>query len=92
MFEERDDLASREHRGQVLRTAGALEAVQLGHRKVEDAAVQEEDGAERLVLGGRRCAWLHGEVVEEGRDVRAAELAGVPPAVKGDEGADIQWR
>lgn len=88
LIEERDDLASREHRGKVLRTAGALEAVQLGHGKIEDAAIEEEHGAESLVLGGRRRVSLHRKVVEKGGDIGAAELARVPAFVEGDEDAD----
>ena len=88
LLEERRHLAPREHRGKVLGTAGALEAVQLGHGKVEDTAIEEEDGAEGLVLRGRRRVPLHREVVEEGGDLGAAELPGVPAVVEEDEGAD----
>jgi hypothetical protein len=88
LLEQRDDLAPREHRRKVLGTSSALEAVQLGHRQVEDAAVQEEHGAEGLVLRRRRRVPLHREMVEEGGDVGPAELARVPALVEGDEGAD----
>jgi hypothetical protein len=61
---------------------GALQAGQLGGREVEDAAAEEDQGADCLVDGGRGDAALGGEVVQEGDDVVGTE------GVEADEGAD----
>jgi len=50
-FEEGSDVAAAKDGGEMLGTLGALEAVEVRHRDVEDAAVEEEEGAECLVLG-----------------------------------------
>jgi hypothetical protein len=86
--EESNDLAPAEHGGEVLGALGALEAVEVGHGEVEDPAVQEEEGAEGLVLRGRGGAPLDGEMIEESGDLGSAEGAGMVAAAEGDEGAD----
>jgi hypothetical protein len=86
--EERDDLATAEHGGEMLGALGALEAVEVGYGEVEDATVEEEEGTEGLVLGGGGGVALDGEMIEESGDLGGAEGAGVAAAVEGDEGAD----
>lgn len=54
----------------------------------EDLAVEEEDGAEGLVLGGGGDAPFDGEVGEEGFDLRRAHFAGVAFVVEEDEPFD----
>jgi hypothetical protein len=88
VIEDGGDLAARQHRGEVMGTLGPLEADQRGDVEPEDAPVQEDKGAEGLVLGGGRRVPLDGEVVEEGGDVGGAELARVAAIVEGDVGAD----
>lgn len=50
--------------------------------------VQELNGGERLVLGGRGEVAIHGEVGEKGDDLPFAEVAWVPGAVMPDEAFD----
>lgn len=73
----REDLPAREDCGEVLRAPRALQAVQLRHGKVEDAAIREDERAEGLVVRGRRGAALDREVIEESGDVGRGQLARV---------------
>ena len=50
MLEERVHLPAREDGGEVVGPLGTLEAGQRGHVELEDAAVEEDDGAQGLVL------------------------------------------
>ncbi len=84
MLEDKEDLAARQDRGQVLWAARALEARELGHRQVEDATVEKDDGAQRLVLGRGGDSALRGKMVQEGGDIRSGEVPGVT-AVKADK-------
>jgi hypothetical protein len=81
-------VAAREDRREVLGAVSAFEARERRRVEVEDLAVEEDEGAEGLVLGGRRDAARGGEVVEEGGDLGGAEGAGVAAVVEGDVGAD----
>jgi hypothetical protein len=88
VLEERAHVAAREDRGEVLGAVSAFEARERRQVEVEDLAVEEGEGAEGLVLGGRRDAAVDGEAVEEGGDLGGAEVAGVAAVVEGDVGAD----
>jgi hypothetical protein len=48
-----------------------------GQVLVEHLAVEEEEGAEGLVLGGGGDIVLHGQVSEKGFDLRCAHLGGM---------------
>lgn len=85
VVEQREDVAAGEDVGEVLGALRALEVVERGHLDVEHLAVEEDQGAEALVLRGRRDAATHREVVEEGSDLGGAQLARVAPVVKADE-------
>jgi hypothetical protein len=50
--------------------------------------IEEEQRAERLVLGGSRHVLVHGEVGEESLDLGAAHLPGVALVVKEDVAFD----
>ena len=76
MVEDEEDLAARQDRGQVLWAARALEALELVHRQAEDAAVEKDDGAQRLVLGRGGDSALRGEMVQEGGDILRGEVPG----------------
>ena len=54
---------------------------------VEDFAVEEEEGAEGLVLGGGRDVTVVGEVEEKGLDFRCPHFGGVTFVVEEDETA-----
>ncbi len=70
---------------------GAMGADELGGEvefEVEDRAVEEEQGAERLVLGGGRDVVVDGEGGEKRFDVVGGEVGGVALVVEEDEAAD----
>jgi hypothetical protein len=50
----------------------AIEPFERGHLELEHLAVEEDQRAECLVLGGCGDVAAHGEVVEKGRDVVAS--------------------
>jgi hypothetical protein len=77
-----------EHRREMLGALGTFEARELRHGKVEHAAIQEDDGAEGLVLRGGRGAALLGEMIEESGDLGSVQLPRVAAAVEADEGSD----
>jgi hypothetical protein len=67
--------------------------VRLRDNVIEDVGVEEDQGAEGLVLGCGGEAAANNKVVEEGFDVGGAELGGVPPravrgSTKGEELSD----
>jgi hypothetical protein len=66
-------------------TLGAFETFEHRHLELEDAAVEEDQRAERLVLGRGRGVAPDREVVEEGGDLCGAHLARVTTVVKADE-------
>jgi len=55
---------------------------------VEDFAVEEEEGAESLILGGGGDVLIDGEMGEEGFDLGGAHVGGVLFAMKEDEALD----
>ncbi len=85
--EEGGDLFAAEDGGQALGLAGADDVVDPGRVELEDLAVEEEDGAEGLALGGGGDVVVDGEVGEEAVDLAGVELAGVA-AGEGEEAAD----
>lgn len=74
--------------GQAALAAGGLDAVEVSKFDTEDLAVEEEEGAEGLVLGGGGDVALNGEVCEEAPDVIGAEVARVAQVVEVDVAAD----
>ena len=88
LVEERVDIAAREHRREMVGAPGALQALQIGHLQTEDAPVQEDEGAEGLVLRGGREPALHGEVVQEAGCLRWAHVPWVAASVETDERVD----
>ena len=85
--EDGGDLVPGEHGGQALGLAGADQVVDPRGVELEDLAVEEEDGAEGLALGGGGDSSADGEVGEEGVDLVGGELPGVA-AGEGEEAAD----
>jgi hypothetical protein len=63
VLEEGDDLAPREDRREMVRPARALQVENLRDVEAKDAAVEEDEGAEGLVLRGGRDSALDGEAV-----------------------------
>lgn len=55
---------------------------------LEDHAIQEDKGIQRLVLRGRRYVPLHREVREKGRDPGPSHLCRVPLPMEEDEAAN----
>ena len=85
VVEEGENVAAREDRGEVLGALGALETVERRQVEFEHLAVEEDQRAEGLVLGGGRDAAAQGEVVEEGGDLDGAHLPRVTSLVEADE-------
>lgn len=83
--EQGEDVAAREDVGEVGGALGAFEALERGQLHLEHLAVEEDQGAERLVLRRSRGVTPDREVVEEGRDLGGAHLARVTTLVKADE-------
>jgi len=54
----------------------------------EDLAIEEEEGAERLILRGSRDVFFHCQVSEEGPDFGSAHVPGVTFAVEENEAPD----
>jgi hypothetical protein len=88
MLEEGEDVAHSEDRGEMVGAPGALEPDEIGDGAVEDAAVQEDDGAERLVVGGGGDVALDGKIIEESGDLGGAQIPRVAAPMEGDVGAD----
>jgi hypothetical protein len=78
-------LALGEHDGQAFRPFSAHGLQVELERLCEDVAVQEEQGAEGLVLGGGGAVLVTGEVGKEGFDFYLTHMARVPFAVEEDE-------
>ena len=88
VVEERHGVTAGEDRRDVVRATRALEAVERRHGQLEDAAIEEDDGAECLVHGGGGDVTLDREVVEKRDDLRSPHLTRVTAAVEANEGAD----
>ena len=78
----------REDGGQALGALGEGEVQGWGEFPLEDVAVEEEKGAEGLVLGRSGDVLVGGEVGEEGFNFRCAHLSRVAFVVEEDEPAD----
>jgi len=70
-------LIAGEHSGQALRFFGHDRADRLFDGCFEDVVVEEENGAEGLVLGGGGYIAVDGQVGEEGFDVGRSHVAGM---------------
>jgi hypothetical protein len=68
------DLTAGENDGKPLGALGPDDVVEPRHVLLEHVAVQEEHGAQRLVLGGRGHIPLDGERAEKRRDLDRAHL------------------
>ena len=55
---------------------------------VEDFAIKEHEGVERLVLGGRGDVARNGQVGKEGLDFNSAHVGRMPLAMEEDEALD----
>src|SRR5277367_2144125 len=87
VIEERHDLAAREDRREMVRPAGPLQVEELRHVETEDAAVEEDESAEGLILRRSRDPALDGEMIEERGDLRGAKGARVSATLEGNERA-----
>jgi hypothetical protein len=83
--EDEADLVAAEDSGDAAGGAGAGGADRRFEGLAEDGAVQEEDGAEGLILGGRGDAFVDGQVGEERLDLLWAEVPGIAVFVEGQE-------
>jgi len=83
-LEDGTDLVPRQHDGQVLEPLGPDNIVEPRELDAEHFAIEEEQGAQGLVLGGGRDLVVDGERCQEGADFGGAHLGGVALAVKED--------
>ena len=74
--------------GEFRRAGDAFDAGDEFEFPLEDLLVEEEEGAEGLVLGGGGDAAVDGEVAQEGGDFFFAEVGGVALSVEEDKAAD----
>jgi hypothetical protein len=82
------DFLGRQDDRQVVRALGIDEVVEPGNLLLEDRAVEEEEGAEGLVLRRCRNLAIDGQRRQEARELRRSHLGGVPLAVEEDVAAD----
>lgn len=71
-----------------MRALGAHEPVQPGDLEAEHLAVEKQQRAQRLVLGGSRHLAVDGERGEEARELGRSHLGGVTLAVEQDVATD----
>jgi hypothetical protein len=81
-------LVGREDDGELGGLLGALDVLDELERLVEDFAVEEEEGAEGLILRGCGDVALDGEMSEETADVLFGELSRVTTVVEENVLAD----
>lgn len=86
--EQAADFLPGEDDGESARAFGRLELRQLSDGNVQNVLIEEDDGVERLILGGGSHIPLHGEVIEEGRDGLGPQLGGVNLSVEEDVATD----
>ncbi len=87
MGEDGSDLVFAQDCGQVLGLAGTNDIFNPRGIDLKDVAVEEEDGAQRLTLGGGSDVLLYGKVGEEAIDLVGFELFRMTAGV-GEESAD----
>ena len=82
------DFRSREHGGQARRGPDAGDGQEGAERSMEDVGIEENEGAERLILCGGADLVAGGEVGEEGGDLRRPHRVGVAESVVPNVTAD----
>ena len=82
--DDRAHLVARQDDGEVLGALGPDHVLQPGQVLVQDVTVEEQEGVQRLVLGGRGHLALDGQGSEEARDLGGAHLRGMALAVEED--------
>lgn len=87
-LEHRADFLPAQDDGQSRGPLGADDVVEPGQVNLQHLAVQEEEGAQRLVLGGGGNSAVDGQGGEKRRDLRGTHLGRVPLAVEEDVALD----
>ena len=88
LLEHGADLVAAEDDGQPLGALGTHDAVEPGKVDLQHVAVQEQEGAQGLVLGRGRDVAAHGQRGEEAGDLWGAHLGRVALAVEEDVALD----
>jgi hypothetical protein len=83
-LEQCANFVSREYDGHVLGPLGTHDAIEPGKIDLEHIAVQEQEGAEGLILRRRRHAPFHGQPSQEAGDLGSPQLDWVTLAVEDD--------
>jgi len=86
--DDRAHLVAGQDDGEVFRALGPDHAIKPGQVLLQDVAVEEQERAQRLVLGGGRDFALDGQGTEEARDLGGAHVGGMALAVEEDVPAD----
>jgi hypothetical protein len=82
------DLPLREHHGKPFRSARALDVSNGSHATIQYDAVEKEDCAQCLVLGGGSDVLLGCEIIQKRSDVTRLEVPRVDRIMKPDETFD----
>ena len=82
------DFVPGQNDGQALRLAGADHVGKIVEFQVQDLLIKENEGIQRLVLGGAGHLMPVGEVAQERPDLRGPHFAWMPFLVKEDEPFD----
>lgn len=86
--EDGADFLARQHDGETFGSARPHDPVEPWHVELEDLAIQEEQRAERLILGGRGNPAVHRERRQKAGDLGGAHFSGMTTAVKDDVASD----
>jgi hypothetical protein len=88
LVQHRADLGAAQHHRKAGRGPGAKDGAEFPERAAEDLAIEKEQRAQRLALGGGRHPVGGGELGEKAGHVDLAQLAGVAEAVEPDVAAN----
>jgi hypothetical protein len=75
-LEKGPDLVAGEDDGQPLRPSGTHDVVQPWDLEVQDLPIEKQQGAQRLVLGGRGNVAIDGQPAQEAGELRCPHLGG----------------
>src|SRR5437667_2093573 len=84
LTENRPHLVAGEHDWQSSWPPGPHDVVEPGHLLLKNLAIEEEQGAQRLILGGRGDVPLDGQRAQIPRELRGAHLGGMTLPVEED--------
>jgi hypothetical protein len=87
-LQEHSGFVASQHHGQAWRALGAYDVVEPGKIDLQNFAIEEQECAQRLVLGGSGHAAPHSEIGQEGRDLGAPHVGRMALVVEEDVALD----